>query len=97
MSESNHTMIGKCEVVHCSVEIDDIIHAHDLVNFDLFYWTCTAFVFCYGIPITVGIVHYERYAGDSQKRSLANRFVSKGAVSWFLSALAMELFVGSLR
>ena len=97
MSESNLTTTGKCQVVHCSVAINDTIHADDLVTFDVFYWTCTVFVFLYGAPLTLGIVHYERYAGDPQKRSLANRFVSKGLVSCFLSALAMESFVGSLR
>ena len=88
---------GRCVLVHCMVEVQDVIHAEDLINFDVFYWVCTAFVVLYGTLITIGIFYYERYSGDPQKRSLGNRFVSKGVLSCYVSALSMELFVGSLR
>merc|ERR1711862_185956 len=55
------------------------------------------FVLLVGVPITAGIVHYEWYGGDPQKRSLANRFLSNGAITISLAATAILTFVGLLR
>ena len=95
--KNNGTFKGKCVVLNCFVDVDDTIRPADLDSLDVYYWICTAFVLLYGIPITVGIVHYELNAGDPQKRSLGNRFVSKGSVSCLVSALSIECFVGALR
>ena len=96
-TKNNDTYEEICVILNCFVDVDDTILTDDLDSFDVYYWICTAFVLLFGIPITVGIVHYELNAGDPQKRSLGNRFVSKGAVSCLVSALSIECFVGSLR
>lgn len=97
MAEHNISSAGNCIVSDCYVDIKDIISEDELVNFDVFYWLCTAFVLIHGTAITAAIVHYERYAEDPQKRSLANRFVSKAAISCLVCALCIISFVGLLR
>ena len=49
------------------------------------------------MPLGVGIVQYEWYGGDTQKRSLGNRFASWGLITNVISFTTAGTFVGFLR
>ena len=97
MKDPNIGLNGKCLVLDCYVDVKDTIQADDLTKFDVFYWICTSFVLLYGIPLTVGLVHYEKYGGDPQKRSLANRFVSNVCICDMISLIFMVALVINIR
>ena len=69
----------------------------EIFKFDIFFWTCTTLTVVIGVPLGVGIVHYEWYGGDSQKRSLVNRFSSWGLITQLIAFTTVETFVGFLR
>ena len=50
-----------------------------------------------GVPLGLGIVQYEWYGGDTQKRSLGNRFASWGLITNMVSFTTIQGFVGLLR
>ena len=82
----NLTKHWKGEITMTSVDI-----------FNISYWTWTALIVIFGIPLCLGILHYEWFEGDPQKRSLANRMMSGLVISQCLAGVAMHLFTGLMR
>ena len=72
--DNDECIISKCKVfINGSLNVDSA----NLRTFDVVYWTWTAVIFTIGIPLNLGILHYERFGGDPQKRSLTNRLTSR--------------------
>ena len=69
----------------------------EIFHFDVFFWTCTALTTMIGVPFGFGIVQLEWYGGDTQKRSLGNRFVSWVLITNMLSFATALSFVGVIR
>ena len=69
----------------------------EIFHFDVFFWTCTALTTIIGVPFGLGIVQHEWYGGDTQKRSLGNRFVSWVLITNMLSFATAHTFVGLVR
>ena len=69
----------------------------EIIQFDIFFWTCTVLTMIIGVPLGLGIVQYEWYGGDTQKRSLGNRFASWGLITNMVSFTTIQGFVGLLR
>ena len=65
--------------------------------FNISYWTWTVLIIIFGFPMCLGILHYERFDGDPQKRSLANRMMSNYVISQCTAGVAMHLFTGLMR
>ena len=86
-----------CIISKCTVVINDSlkVESTDTSTFDIIYWTLTAVIFTIGIPLNLGILHYERFGGDPQKRSLTNRILSRcGYIAicfWFSDFINSEL------
>lgn len=62
-------------IVHCvfhwvNPKVDPILTAH----FDRVLWVSTALAWTIGPLLIYGILHYEWFGGDPQKRSLGNRY-----------------------
>ena len=62
-------------IVHCvfhwvNPKVDPNLTAH----FDRVLWVCTALAWTIGPLLIYGILHYEWFGGDPQKRSLGNRY-----------------------
>ena len=90
--------VEECKVLRCSVSIEETeVEDRELWFFDIFYWVCTTSTVVLGIPLACLIVHYEWYGGDSQKRSLVNRFMSNGVVTNIISSISILLLPGFLR
>ena len=88
----NAFSISKC-VLKSDIALDD----RDIFYFDIYYWTCVAVVLVIGTPINYGIVCYEWFGGDTQKRSLVNRFISNCIISSYMAALLSHLLCGMIR
>ena len=50
-------------------------------NFDTFFLISTAICWTFGLALWSGALHYERFGGDPQKRSLGNRLISSGVIT----------------
>ena len=89
-------LVEKCQVnltQHWSQEIP----IQSLMIFDIFFWTCDALIIILGIPLNIGVVHYEWYGGDPQKRSLSNRMMSSFAIAQCTAGVTLHTFAGMMR
>ena len=96
LKEMYECLIEKCQVnvtQHWSGEIP----IQSLRIFDIFFWTCDAVIIIFGIPVNIGIIHYEWYGGDPQKRSLSNRMMSSGVIAQCTAGVLLHTFVGMMR
>ena len=89
-------LVEKCQVnltLHWSQEIP----SQSLMIFDIFFWTCDALIFIFGIALNISVIHYEWYGGDPQKRSLSNRMMSSFAITQCTAGLILHTFAGMMR
>ena len=89
-------LVEKCQVnltQHWSQEIP----IQSLTIFDIFFWTCDALMIIFGIPVNIGVIHFEWYGGDPQKRSLSNRMMSSGVIAQCTAGVLLHTFVGMMR
>ena len=89
-------LIEKCQVnvtQHWSGEIP----IQSLRIFDIFFWTFNALIIIFGIPLNVGIIHYEWYGGDPQKRSLSNQIMSSFVIAQCMDGVLLQTFAGMMR
>ena len=89
-------LIEKCQVnvtQHWSNEIP----IQSLRIFDIFFWTCNALIIIFGIPLNVGIIHYEWFGGDPQKRSLSNRMTTSFIIANCVAGTIEHIFTGIVR
>ena len=66
-------------------------------QYDILLWTNTAFSWTFGLAMIFGIVHYERFGGDPQKRSLGNRLISCGVKSLASQTFFLQILLISVR
>ena len=87
-----------CFVEQCWIRIEEEdIDLNVLQNFDVFYWLMATFLLVFGLPLNLSIIHYERFGGDSQKRSLGNRFSSYAVAFSMAASFSLLSFVGLIR
>ena len=86
-----------CFLDKCMVQIEDSISESEYFWFDVAYWMCAAVIVIVGIPVNYGLVHYERFGGDPQKRSLNNRMISSSVVCNIMAGYSMHTFTAMLR
>ena len=89
-------IVEKCQInmtVHWSGKVAEV----SLRVFDISYWTCTVIMMIFGIPLNVGIINYEWYGGDPQKRSLSNRMMSSYVIAHCIAGVNLHTFAGFMR
>ena len=93
--------MSECLIEKCQVNVtqhwDQEIPNKSLAIFDIFFWTCDAVIIIFGIPVNIGIIHYEWYGGDPQKRSLSNRMMSSGVIAQCTAGVLLHTFSGMMR
>ena len=99
-----NTMLGNrslvtdtCFLNKCMVQIEDSISEDEYFWFDVTYWSCAAVMVVVGIPVNYGLVHYERFGEDPQKRSLTNRVISSSVISNIMAGYLVHTFTAMLR
>ena len=89
-------IVEKCQInmtVHWSGKVAEV----SLRVFDISYWTCAVLMMIFGIPLNVGIINYEWYGGDPQKRSLSNRMISSCVIAHCIAGVNLHTFAGFMR
>ena len=90
-----------CIVEKCQINMTDHwsekVAAVSLEIFDISYWTCAVLMMIFGIPLNVGIINYEWYGGDPQKRSLSNRMMSSYVIAHCIAGVNLHTFAGFMR
>ena len=86
-------MIEKCLVKN----ISDHISLAELQDFDIAFWTLAVLMVVLGLPLNLGILYYEWYGGDPQKRSLVNRTISSLMIVNFIAGISFHIFTGIVR
>ena len=75
-------------------ELDENDFLSKLFYMDILIWTCLTLRLAFGNPLLLGIIHYEWFGGDPQKRSLSNRFASNAALAMvFMNTIHAPLTV----
>ena len=64
-----------------------------IVIFDYMMWAATFAAWTLGSVLMFGIIHYERFGGDSQKRSLGNRLISSSAKCLVAFSFCLQLVI----
>ena len=89
-------IIEKCQI-NMTEHWSEKIPAVSLEIFDISYWTCAVLMMIFGIPLNVGIINYEWYGGDPQKRSLSNRMMSSFVIAHCFAGVNLHIFAGFMR
>ena len=89
----NFCIIRKCLVKNVS----DQISVDELLDFDIAFWTWTVLMIVLGLPLNMGILYYEWYGGDPQKRSLVNRTISSFLIVNVTAGISFHTFTGIMR
>ena len=89
-------IIEKCQI-NMTEHWSEKIPAVSLEIFDISYWTCAVLMMIFGIPLNVGIIHYEWYGGDPQKRSLSNQIMSSFVIAQCMDGVLLQTFAGMMR
>ena len=63
-----------------------------IADFDAYFLISSAICWTLGTALWSGVLHYEWFGGDPQKRSLGNRLISNGVITQ-ASSLSTILFV----
>ena len=81
----------------CLAKSDVVLDPDHLFYYDIFFWFCVGMVLIFGLPMNSGIVYYEWFGGDSQKRSLVNRFISNGLICSYTGTICRLLSTALIR
>ena len=93
---------GGCNAVYiqqCKAHWSEVYQADDssLVVSDILLWAQVGLVSSLGSFLLFAILHFERFGGDVQKRSLGNRLVSHGAANSWLQTITRSLLIITVR
>ena len=86
-----------CLVDDCWIRIEEEVDPQVLKCFDVLYGIVTFLLLVLGLPLNLAVIHYERFGGDSQKRSLNNRFTSYAVVFGMIETINLQVFLGFVR
>ena len=89
--------VEPCIVEQCLAEWPDEVTRFQLYYFDIAYWIWAFVILLLGIPMNFGIVHYEWFGGDPQKRSLTNRIISSYVIANTTAGVTMHIFTAAIR
>ena len=89
--------VEPCIVEKCSAIWTDEVTSFQLHFFDIAYWIWAIVILLLGIPMSFGIVHYEWFGGDPQKRSLTNRIISSYVIANTTAGVTMHIFTATIR
>ena len=81
----------------CLARSNVVLDPDHLYYFDISFWACVGMVLIFGLPLNCGIVYYEWFGGDPQKRSLGNQILSLGSLTHISSTILCYLFIILLR
>ena len=73
------------------------IHPSSTTQYDMLLWVNTVFSWTFGLAMIFGILHYERFGGDPQKRSLGNRLISCGVKSLASQTFCLQILLIAVR
>ena len=90
-------MEESCFLERCLVTIEDSITDDQFFYLDMFYWVEALIMILVGMPLNMGMVHWEIYGGDPQKRSLFNRLSSSSIISNISAGFSIHIFTGVVR
>ena len=79
-------------VANCSLTVGQDWKNHWSVYHDVVMWVLGVACLTLGNGLTAGIVHYEWFGGDPQKRSLGNRLSSHVALSWMAASVTRTAY-----
>ena len=65
--------------------------------YDTILWSFSLLSWTVGLAMMVGILHYERFGGDPQKRGLGNRLISCGIISQLGQCICLQLLLVLIR
>ena len=65
--------------------------------YDTILCTVSTMNWTIGLPMMLGILHYERFGGDPQKRGLGNRLISCGILSLLGQCICLQLLLVLIR
>ena len=68
-----------------------------ITYYDTLLWTFALINWTIGLSMMMGILHYERFGGDPQKRGLANRLISCGILSLLAQCICLQLILILIR
>ena len=92
------TFPDSCFLDKCLVKLEnEITTTQDLFYFDITFWICFAIMVIIGIPFNFGLVHYEKFGGDPQKRSLTNRLTSSSIICSTVAGFAIQTLTAMMR
>ena len=84
--------------VICTVNfVQPKINPQHLKIFDVCLWTSTVIAWTLGSLLMLGIIHYEKFGGDPQKRSLGNRLISSAVMSLAAYAFCWQIVLILIR
>ena len=78
-----------CNINFTQPEIDPL----QLKIFDVCLWTSTVTAWTLGPLLMFGIIHYEKFGGDPQKRSLGNRLISSAVKTLAAFAFCWQILL----
>ena len=85
-------------VVDCMFEwTNPGIDQRTTMVYDAILWTFSILNWTFGLAMILGILHYERFGGDPQKRSLGNRLISSGILSLLGQCVCAQLNLVLIR
>ena len=89
--------VSSCLVEHCWIRIEEEIQPHTLKCFDALFAIVTVLLLVFGVPLNLAVIHYEKFGGDTQKRSLNNRFTSYAMTFAMTESISLQVFVALVR
>ena len=86
-------------IQQCKAHWSEVHQADDssLVVSDILMWAQVGLVTTLGSFLLFAIIHFERFGGDVQKRSLGNRLASNGAANAWVQTITRSLLIITVR
>ena len=69
----------------------------NVAKYDVYLWTSFGFCWTVGLGLLLGLIHYEKFGGDPQKRSLNNRLISSGVWSLIAQSAFLQIVIIMVR
>ena len=68
-----------------------------IADFDVYFLISSAICWTLGTALWSGVLHYEWFGGDPQKRSLSNRMVTSGIIAQCTAGTTLITLTGIMR
>jgi len=88
---------GSAQIASCHLSNNYQLDNSSLVWNDVILWTAFTLDTTLSNAMLLGIIHYEWYGGDPQKRSVGNRLISSAAIACLLESSFRQIAIVLLR